>query len=202
MASSPITSWQIGWETMKTVTDFIFLGSKITMDSDCSHKIKRLLLLGQKAMTYVAYLKSETSLCQQSPYGQNYGFSSSHVWMWELDQKKAERRRIDAFKLWYWRKLLRVLWTARRSNKSIVKEINPEYSLEGLMLKLRLQYFGHLMWRANSLEKTPDASLIRGWQRMRWLEGITRIWATPRDSGGQRTLACCSPWGCKESYIT
>ena len=109
------------------------------------------------------------------PSSQSYGFSSSHVWMWELDYKE---RRIDAFKLWYWRRLLRVLWTERRFSQSILKEISPEYSLEGLMLKLKLQYFGHLMWRIDSFEKTlmlgkTEGRKRRGWQRMRWLDGIT-----------------------------
>ena len=110
---------------------------------------------------------------------QSYGFSSSHVWMWELDYK-AEHWRIDAFELWCWRRLLRVSWTVRRSNQSILKEISPEYSLEGLMLKLKLQYFGHLMWRTDSLEKTLLLGKIegerrRGWQRMKWLDGITDL---------------------------
>ena len=108
---------------------------------------------------------------------QVYGFSSSHVWMWELVIKKAEHRRIDAFELWCWRRLLRVPWTVRRSNQSLPKEISPEYSLEGLMLKLKFQYFGHLMRRTDSFEKTPMLRKIeggrkRGWQRMRWLDGI------------------------------
>ena len=112
------------------------------------------------------------------PYSQSYGFPSGHVWMWERTIKKAEHRRTDAFKLWCWRRLLRVPWTARRSNLSILKEISPEYSLERLMLKLKLQYFGHLMWRTNSLEKTLMLGKIegrrrRGWQRMRWLDGIS-----------------------------
>ena len=110
-------------------------------------------------------------------YSQGYGFSSSHVWMWELDHKKAERQRIDAFELWCWRRLLRVPWTAI-SNQSILKKISPEYLLEGLMLKLKLQYFGHLMWIADSLEKTLMLGKIEGrrrreWQRMKWLDGIT-----------------------------
>ena len=114
----------------------------------------------------------------KSPYSQSYGFSSSHVGMWKLDHKKAESWRIDSFELWHWRRLLRVPWTARRSNQSILKEINPEYSLEGLMLKLKLQYFSHLMQRANSLEKALMLRKIKGkrrrrQQRMRWLDGIT-----------------------------
>ena len=109
---------------------------------------------------------------------QSYGFSNSHIWMWEVDRKKAECQRIDPFELWCWRRLLRVPWTARRSNQSILKEISPKYSLEGLMLKLKLQYFGHLMRRTDSLEKTLMLGKIedrrrRGWQRMRWLDGIT-----------------------------
>ena len=118
--------------------------------------------------------------------------------------KKAEHQRIDAFEPWYWRRLLRVLWTARRSNQSIVKEISPEYSLEGLLLKLKLQYFGHLMQRTDSLEKTLMLGKIegrrtRGRQRMRWLDGITD---SPGVGDGQGSLACCSPWGCKESDMT
>ena len=113
----------------------------------------------------------------KGPSGQSYGFSSSHVWMWELDNKGIWAPEIDAFQLLCWRRLLRVPWTARRSNQSILKEISPEYSLEGLMLKLKLQYFGHLMWRADSLEKTlmlgkTEGRRRRGWQKMRWLDGI------------------------------
>ena len=147
MASGPITSQQIDGETMETVTDFIFLGSKITADGDCSHEIKRCLLLGRKAMTKLdSILKSRditllTKVCLVKAMVfpvVRYGCES-----WTI--KKAECRRIDAFELWCWRRLLRVPWTARRSNQSILKEINPEYSFEGLMLKLKLQYFGHLM---------------------------------------------------------
>ena len=156
MASDPITSQQIDGETMETVTDFIFLGSKITADGDCSHEIKRCLLLGRKAMTKLdSILKSRditllTKVCLVKAMVfpvVRYGCES-----WTI--KKAECRRIDAFELWCWRRLLRVPWTARRSNQSILKEISPEYSLEELMLKLKLQYFGHLMKRTDSLEKT------------------------------------------------
>ena len=147
MASSIITSWQIDGETMETVTDFIFLGSKITVDGDCSHEIKRCLLHGRKAMTKLdSILKSRditllTKVQIVKPVvfpAVMYGHES-----WII--KMAEHQRTDAFKLWCWRRLLRVPWTERRSNQSILKEINPEYSLEGLMLKLKLQYFGHLM---------------------------------------------------------
>ena len=155
MASSSITSWQIDGETMETVTDFIFLGSKITADGDCSHEIKRCLLLGRKAITNLdSTLKKQGHyFANKIPCSQSYGFSSSHMDVsWTI--KKAECQRIDAFELWCWRRLLRVLWTARRSNQSTLKEISPEYSLEGLMLKLKLQSFGHLIQRTDSLEKT------------------------------------------------
>ena len=152
MATSPITSWQIVGETMEAVRDFIFLGSKITADGDCSHEIKRCLLLGRKVMTNLdSILKSRvitlpTKVCLDKAMVfpvVMYGCES-----WTV--KKAKYRRIDAFELWCWRRLLRVSWTARRSNQSILKEISPGYSLEGLMLKLKLQYFGHLMRRADS----------------------------------------------------
>ena len=157
MASSPITSWQIDGETMETVRDFIFLGSKIIADGDCSHEIKRCLLPGRKAITNLdSVLRSRDITLPTKVHTVKalvfpvfmYGCES-----WTI--KKAESRRIDAFELWCWRRLLRVPWTARRSNQSILKEINPEYSLDGLMLKL--QYFGHLMRRAYLLEKDPDA---------------------------------------------
>ena len=146
----------------------------------------------------------------KGPSGQSYGFPSGHVWMWELDIKKAEHQRIDAFEMWCWRRLLRVPWSARRSNQSILKEMSPEYSLEGLMLKLKLQYFGHLMRRADSLKKTPmlgkiDGRRRRGWQRMRWLDGLTDsmgISLSKVRELGQGGLACYSPWGCKESDTT
>ena len=180
MASSPITSWQIDGEAMETVTDFIFLGSKITADDDCSHEINRRLLLGRKAMTNLdSILKSrDITLPTKVHLGKvmvfpvvMYGHES-----WTI--KKAEHWRIDAFELWCWRRLLRVPWTARRSNQSILKEISPGCSLEGLMLKLKLQYFGHLMRRDDSFEKTLMLGKIegrrrRGRQRKRWLSGIT-----------------------------
>ena len=161
---------------METVTEIILLGFKITADGDCSHEIKRHLLLGRKAMTNLdSILKSRdvtlpTKVCLVKAMV-IYGCES-----WTI--KKAECRRIDAFELWCWRKLLRVPWTARRSNQSIIKEISPEYSLEGLMLKLKLQYFGHLMQRNDSLEKTLMLGKIEGRRRrgrkwMKWLDGIT-----------------------------
>ena len=180
MASSPITSWEIDGETVETVSDFIFLGSKITADGDCSHEIKRRLLLGRKVMTnlhsilksrYIT-LSTKVRLVKAIVFPVVvYGCES-----WTI--KKAKHRRIDAFELWCWRRLLRVPCIARRSNQSILKEISPEYSLEGLMLKLKLQYFGHLMERTESCEKTLVLGKIegrrrRGRQRMRWLDGIT-----------------------------
>ena len=156
MASGPIISWEVDGEAVETVSDFIFLDSKITAGSDCSHEIKRPLLLGRKVMTNLDnILKSRditlpTKVCLVKAMVfpvVMYGCES-----WTI--KKAERRRIDAFELWYWRRLLRVPWTARRSNQSTLKEISPGCSFKGLMLKLKLQYFGHLMQRADSLEKT------------------------------------------------
>ena len=180
MASGPTTSWQIDGETVETVTDLIFLDFNITADGDCSHEIKRHLLLGRKAMTNIgSILKSRDITLPTKVHLVKamvfpvviYGCES-----WTV--KKAEHRRFDAFELQCWRRLLRVPRTARRSNQSILKEISPEYSLEGLMMKLKLQYFGHLMWRTNSLEKILMVGKIEGrrrgrWQRMRWLDGIS-----------------------------
>ena len=196
---------------MEAVTDFIFLGSKITADGDCSHEIKRRLLPGRKAMTNLdSVLKSRditlpTKVCIDKAMVfpiLMYGCES-----WTV--KKGERWRIDAFALWCWRRLLRLPWTARRSNQSILKEISPEYSLEGLMLKLKLQYSGHLMRRTESLVKTLMLGKIggrrrRGWQRMRWhhrLDGH-ESGQTPGVGDGQGSLACHSPWDCKESDRT
>ena len=180
MASGPITSWEIDGETVETVSDFILRGSKITADGDCSNGIKRRLLLGRKAMTNLdSILKSrditlptKVRLVKAMVYPVvMYGCES-----WTV--KKAECQRIDVFELWCWRRVLRVPWTARRSNRSILKKISPEYSLEGLMLQLKLQYFGHLMQRTDSLEKTLmlgdiEGKRRRGRQRMRCLDGIT-----------------------------
>ena len=177
MASGPITLWQID---METVSDFIFLGSKITADGDCSHEITRCLLLGRKAMTNLdSILESRdialpTEVCLVKAIVFPVIMYGCEIWT----IKKAECQKIDAFELWCWRRLLRVPWTARRSNQSVLKEISPEYSVEGLMLKLKLQSFGHLMQRTDSLEKTLMLGKIegrrrRGRQRMRWLDGIT-----------------------------
>ena len=167
MASGPITSWEIDGETVETMSDFHFLGSKITADSDCSNEIKRRLLLGRKFMTNLdsifksidITLPTKVRLVKAMVFPVvMYGCES-----WTV--KKAERRRIDAFELRYWRRLLRVPWPARRSNKSILKEISSGISLEGLMLKLKLQYFGHLMQRVDSLEKTLMLGGIGGRRR-------------------------------------
>ena len=166
--------------TVETVSDFIFLGSKITADCDCSYKIRRHLLLGRKVMTNLdSILKSRditlpTKVCLVKAMLFTAVMYGSKIWT----VKKPEHWRIDAFELWCWGRLLRAPWTARRSNQSILKEITPEYSLEGLMVKLKLQYFGHLIQRNDSLEKTLMLGKIevgkrRGWQRMRWLDGIT-----------------------------
>ena len=167
MASGPITSWQIDGETMETLTDFIFLGSKITADGDCSHEIKRRLFLGRKAMTNLdSILKSrDITLPTKVRLVKAMVFPVVMYGCESWTVKKAEPRRIDAFELWYRRRLLRVPWTARRSNQSIVKEISPECSLEGLMLKLKFQSFGHLMQRADSVEKTLILGKIEGGKR-------------------------------------
>ena len=167
MASGPITSWKIGGETVERVRDFILGGSKITADGDCSHEIKRRLLLGRKAMINLdSILKSRDITLPTKVHLLKamvfpvvmYGCES-----WTI--KKAESQRIDAFELWYWRRLLRIPWTARRSNQSILKEISPEYSSEGLMLRLKLQYFGHLMRKTDSLENTLMLGKIEGRRR-------------------------------------
>ena len=181
MASSAITSWQIDGEKEKTVTDFIFLGSQITTDGDYSHEIKRHMLLGRKAMTDLhSILKNRditllTKVCVVKAMIFPAVMHTCESWT----IKKAEHWRIDAFKLWWWRRLLRVSWTARSSNQSILKEINPKYSLEGLMLKL--QYFSHQMWRVDSGNEFGQ---------------------TLGDGEGQGSLMCCSLWGWKESDST
>ena len=167
MTSGPITSWEIDGEAVETVTDFILGGSKIIADGDCSHEIKRCLLLGRKVMTNLDSILKSSDITLPTKVRLvkamvvlvvMYGCES-----WTI--KKAEHQRIDAFELWCWTRLLRVPWTARRSNQSILKEISPEYSLEGLMLKLKLQSFGHLMQRTDSLEKTLMLGKTEGGRR-------------------------------------
>ena len=203
-------------EKMQTVADFPFLGSKITVLQISwwlQHEIKIHLLFWRKAMTnldsmlksrHITLLKKVCIIKAIFFPVVMYGYES-----WTI--KKAEHCRTDAFELWCQRRLLRVPWTAWRSNQSILKEINPEYSLEGLMLKLKLQYFGHLMWNTDSFEKTLILGKIeskrrRGRQRMWWLDGITDSMdmnlSKLQESEGQRILACCSPWGHKELDAT
>ena len=212
MATGPITSWQIEGDDMEAVTDFTFLGSMITADGDSSHEIKRRLLLGRKVMANLDNILKSRDITLPTKIrivkamvfpGVMYGSES-----WTI--KKADRRRIGAFELWCWRRLLRVPWSAKSTNLSILKEINPECSLEGQILKLRLQYFGHLI-REDSLEKPLmlgkcEGRKRRGRQRMRWLdsviEAINEFDPTPGGSGRQEGLACPGPWGHNESNMT
>ena len=180
MASGPITSWEIDGETVETVPDFIFWGSKITADGDCSHEIKTCLLLGRTVMTNQdSILKSrDITLPTKVRLVKAMAFPVVMYGCESWTVKKVECQRIDAFELWCWRKLLRVPCTARRSNQSILKEISPGCSSEGMMLKLKLQYFGHLIRRFDSLEKTLMLGGIggrtkRGRQGIRWLDGLT-----------------------------
>ena len=167
MASGPITSWEIDGQTVEIVSDFIFFGSNITADGDCSHEIKRRLLLGRKVMTNLdsVFKSRDITLTTKAHLLKAMVFPVAMYGCESWTVKKAERRRTDAFELWCWRRLLRVPWTARRSNQSILKEINPGISLEGMMLKLKLQYFGHLMRRVDSLEKTLMLGGIGGRKR-------------------------------------
>ena len=213
MASGPITSWEIDGATGETVSDFILGGSKITANGYCSHEIKRCLLLGRKVVTNLeSILKSRditlsTKVCLVKAMVLPVVMFGCESWT----VKKAERWRIDAFELWCWRRLLRVPWTARRSNQSILKEISPGISLEGMMLKLKLQYFGHLMqsWLIGKdsdagrdwgqEEKGTTEEEMVGWHR--WLDGRESEW-TPGVGEGQGGLACCDSWGRKESDTT
>ena len=170
MASSPITSWPIDGETVETVTDFIFLGSKITADGGCRHEIKRCLLLGRKVLTNLDSISKSRDITLPIKVRLVKAIVFPVVMCgcenWTIN--KAKHQRIDAFELWCWRRHLRVPWTARRSNYSILKEISPEYSLKGLMLKLKFQYFGHLMQRTDSMEKTLMLGKIEGRGRREW----------------------------------
>ena len=195
----------------------MFLGSKITADGGCSHEIKRRLLFWRKAMTNQDSISKSRDITLPTKVHLAKAMVFPEVMhrceRWTI--KKPEHQRNDAFALWCWR-LLRVLWTSRRSNQSIVKEISPEYSLEGLLLKLKLQYFDHLIWRTDSLEKTlgkmlgkTEGKRRRGWQRMRRLDGVSHDWLNGHDleqalgiGDGQGRLACYSPWGCIESATT
>ena len=207
MAFSPITAWQIGGGKVEVVTDFLFLGSKITADSDCGHEIRKQLLPGRKAMRNLdsVFKSRDITLLTKVHIVKAMVFPSVTYSCESWTIKKAECQRTGAFKLWCWTRLLRVPWTARRSNQSILREINPGYWLEGLMLKLQLQNPGHLM-QTDSLEKSLMLGKIegrrrRGFQRMIWLDGITnamdvnlgKLRKIVREGG----LWCCSLWGHK-----
>ena len=212
MVSGSITSWQIDGESVGTVADFNFGGSKITPDGDCSHEIKRCLLLGRKVMTNLdsIFKSRDITLPTKVHLVKAMGFPVVMYGCESWTIKKAEGWRIDAFELWCLRRLLRVPWTARRSNQSILREISPEYSLEGLMLKVKLQYFDHLMRRADSFEKTVCWKRLkaegegddRGWDG--WMASLTQwtwVWIKS-GSWWQGGLVCCSPWGRKGSDTT
>ena len=209
MASGPITLWQTEGETMEIVTDFIILGSKITADGECSHEIKRHLLLGRKAMSNLdSILKSrDITLLTRFCLIKAMVFPLVMCGCESLTIKKAKSWRTDAFELWCWRRLLRVPWRARRFNQSILKEISPDYSSEGLILQLKLQYFGHLMLRTDSLEKSLMLGKDWRWEERRTTEDEMVGWhhrldgheseQAPGVGDGQGSLACCNPWGCR-----
>ena len=215
MASGPITSWEIDGETVGNSVRLYFGGSQITADGDCSHKIKRRLLLGRKVMTNLdsIFKSRDITLPTKVHLVKAMVFPVVMRGCESWTVKKAEHQRIDAFELWCWRRLLRVPWTARRSNQSILKETSPGCSLEGMMLRLKLQYFSHLMRRVNSFEKTlPDAGRHWGQEEKgmtedemarwhHWLNGRESEW-TLGVVDGQGGLACCDSWGCKESDTT
>ena len=193
---------------MQTVTDFIFLGFKISADGDCSHEIKRHLLLGRKAMTNSILKSRDVTLPTKVHRVKSMMLPVVMNWCESWTIKKTEHWRIHAFELWCWRRLLRVPWTARRSNQSIQKETSPEYSLEGPMLKLKLQCFGHLMWRTDSLEKTLRLEKMEGRRRSVWQDDLIgwHHWLdghefeqAPGVGEGQGSLVCYNSWGYKES---
>ena len=202
MAPGPITSWEIDGETVETVSDSIFGGSKITVDGECSHEIKRCLLLGRKVMTNLdcIFKNRDITLPTTVRLVKAMVFPVAMYGCESWTVKKAEHQRVDAFEMWCWRRLLSIPWTARRSNQSILMEISPGCSLEGLMLKLNLQYFGHLMQRVDSLEKTLMLGGIEG-RRRRGRQDEMAGWhhrldgyefeQTLGDGEGQGNLACC-----------
>ena len=206
MASGPTVSWQIDRETMETVTDFIFLGSKITADGDCSHETKRRLLHGRKAMTNLSSIlkNRDVTLPTKAHLVKAMVFRVVIYWCESWTIKKTEHWRTDAFELWCSRRLVRVPWTARRSNQSTWKEVNPEYSLKGFMLKLKLQYFGHLMRKADPWKRSwcweRQGRRRRGWQKMKWFDciinsmdmSLSKLWKIVR-----RSQVCCKPRGWK-----
>ena len=210
MAFGPITSWEIDGETLETVRDFIFGDSKITADGGRSHEIKRHLFLGRKVMTKLERILKSRDATLPTKVRLLKAMFFFPVFMYGCESwniKNCEHQRVHACEIWFCRRPFRVPWTARTSNQSILQEISPEYSLEGLMLKLKLRYFCHLMQRADSFDKTLMLGKIvggrrRGWQRMRWLDGITdsmdMSWSRLCVADGQAGLLCCSPWGHKE----
>ena len=213
MASGPITSWEIDGETVETVADLIFGGSKITADGDCSHQIKRRLLLGRKVMTNLdnIFKSRDITLPPKVRLVKAMVFPVVMYGCESWTVMKAECQRIDAFELWCWRRLLRVLWTARRSNQSILKGISPGCSLEGMMLKLKLQYFGHLMrrvdyskrlwcWEGLGAGGKGDDRRWDGW--MASLTWWTWVWLKSGSLWWTGGLACYNSWGCKESDTT
>ena len=206
MASGPITSWQIDGETMETVRDLIFLSSQIAIDGDCSHEVKRHPWKKSYDQPRQYIKKQRNYFANKGPSSQSYGFSSSHVWLWELDHKESWAPKNWCFWTVMWRRLLRVPCTARRWNKSILKEISPKYWLEGLMLKL--QYFGHLMWRTGKDpgagrdwrqgKRTTEDELVE-WHHQLYGHRFEQAWGA---GDGQGSLACCSPWDQSQARLS